>query len=67
MSTTARGDWFKSSYSNGSGGECVEAAFLGADTAVRDSKRPHDPHLTFTAPTWNAFVSALREDRMRAG
>ncbi|OAR25972.1 hypothetical protein A8W25_10770 [Streptomyces sp. ERV7] len=70
MSTTARtcsrGEWFKSSYSNGSGGECVEAAFLALGTAVRDSKHPRGPRLTFTGPAWDTFVTALRQDRMRA-
>ncbi|MFI1102478.1 DUF397 domain-containing protein [Streptomyces melanogenes] len=57
--------WFKSSYSNGSGGECVEAAFLTPGTAIRDSKHPTGPRLRFSAPSWEAFVTALRADRMR--
>ncbi|MEU4348718.1 DUF397 domain-containing protein [Streptomyces sp. NPDC023838] len=64
MSTTARGGWFKSSYSNGSGGECVEAAVLGPGMAVRDSKRPQGPRLSFADPSWEAFVDAVRADRM---
>ncbi|MFD9563636.1 DUF397 domain-containing protein [Streptomyces sp. NPDC059994] len=61
------GEWFRSSYSNGSGGECVEAAFLAPGTAIRDSKRPTGPRLRFSDPTWAAFVTAVRADRMRAG
>ncbi|MBD0747526.1 DUF397 domain-containing protein [Streptomyces sp. CBMA152] len=58
------GEWFKSSYSNGSGGECVEAAFLAGGAGVRDSKRPHGPRLTFADPAWAEFVGALRAGRM---
>ncbi|MFD9795805.1 DUF397 domain-containing protein [Streptomyces sp. NPDC059070] len=58
--------WVKSSYSGGSGTECVEASFATRSTAVRDSKRPHGPHLTFAAPSWEAFVAALQEDRLQA-
>lgn len=54
--------WFKSSYSGGDGGECVEIA---PDTArpavhVRDSKRPDGAHLAFAPGAWGGFVAALR-------
>ncbi|MFD0627071.1 DUF397 domain-containing protein [Streptomyces sanglieri] len=32
--------WFKSSYSGGSGTECVEVADLASVIGVRDSKQP---------------------------
>ncbi|MEV5531569.1 DUF397 domain-containing protein [Streptomyces prunicolor] len=41
--------WLKSSYSNDSGGNCVEIANLirtHTRIAVRDSKLPHGPALT---------------------
>ncbi|WP_328771310.1 DUF397 domain-containing protein [Streptomyces sp. NBC_00286] len=51
--------WFKSSYSNGAGGECVECAH-GADGAlVRDSKNADGPLLAIRAHAWEAFVRAL--------
>ena len=37
--------WFKSSYSSGSGGDCVEIADAGTAVLVRDSKRPGDAFL----------------------
>ncbi|MGW8882932.1 DUF397 domain-containing protein, partial [Streptomyces mirabilis] len=37
--------WRKSSYSNGTGGECVETADLQSTVSVRDSKQPHRPHI----------------------
>lgn len=57
--------WVKSSYSGGSGTECVEAAFAVPGTAIRDSKRPTGPRLRFSDPTWAAFVTAVRADRLR--
>jgi Domain of unknown function (DUF397) len=51
--------WFKSSYSNGSG-ECVEVALLGDAVAMRDSKDPAGPVLTFTPGEWDAFVRGVR-------
>ncbi|MFD9563638.1 DUF397 domain-containing protein [Streptomyces sp. NPDC059994] len=54
--------WFKSSYSGGNETECVEAAFVAPGTAIRDSKHPRGPHLTFAGPTWEVFVEALRRE-----
>ncbi|WP_078652699.1 DUF397 domain-containing protein [Streptomyces sp. NRRL F-525] len=52
--------WFKSSYSDDEGGECVEAAIPAPRTTIhiRDSKNPSGPQLTVTAASWAAFVSA---------
>ncbi|WP_405592565.1 DUF397 domain-containing protein [Streptomyces sp. NBC_01190] len=53
--------WFRSSYSNNSGGECVEGARLADGTvAVRDSKDPEGPALRFPAAAWSAFTLAFR-------
>ncbi|TNH22413.1 DUF397 domain-containing protein [Micromonospora orduensis] len=52
--------WRKSSRSSGNGGDCVEVADnLPGVVAVRDSKDPHGPALTFTPPTWRAFVAQV--------
>jgi len=54
-------DWFKSSYSNDQGGNCVEGARLAdGSRAVRDSKAPHGPALLFPAAAWTAFTTAVR-------
>ncbi|MCX4454375.1 DUF397 domain-containing protein [Streptomyces sp. NBC_01340] len=50
--------WFTSSYSNGAGGECVEAAFVPAGVLVRDSKVPGGPHVTVSAEAWHKFLTA---------
>lgn len=53
--------WHKSSYSNGWGGACVEVADLDSSgRAVRDSKDPAGPILTFTGAEWSAFTAGLR-------
>ncbi|MEV8522647.1 DUF397 domain-containing protein [Streptomyces sp. NPDC052000] len=56
--------WVKSSYSGGSGTECVETARLASRTAVRDSKRPGEPHISFSAATWAEFVHALKDEAL---
>jgi hypothetical protein len=57
----SRAAWRKSSRSNGSGGNCVEVASnLPGVVAVRDSKDPHGPRLTFTPAAWQAFTARVR-------
>ncbi len=48
--------WFKSSYSGGEGGDCVEVAASSGAVHVRDSKDRTGPVLSFTADEWAAFV-----------
>ncbi|WP_405897913.1 DUF397 domain-containing protein [Streptomyces sp. NBC_00727] len=52
--------WFRSSYSGGSGTECVEAAFVGEGAAVRDSKRPLQGQIRVNARAWAQFVRSAR-------
>jgi hypothetical protein len=57
----SRARWRKSSRSGDGGGDnCVEVAFVGAVTAVRDSKNPTGPALMFPHPTWRAFLTITR-------
>ncbi|MDO3701915.1 DUF397 domain-containing protein [Micromonospora sp. C28SCA-DRY-2] len=56
--TSAR--WRKSSRSNGQGGNCVEVADnLPGVVAVRDSKDPAGPALTFDPDAWRAFIAGV--------
>lgn len=57
--------WFKSSYSNNNGGNCLEVApgFPGV-VPVRDSKDPDGPLLVFPSPAWRAFVRAVRSGEL---
>ncbi|MGW4500516.1 DUF397 domain-containing protein [Micromonospora sp. NPDC004336] len=49
--------WRKSSRSGSSGGNCIEVADnLPGVVAVRDSKDPAGPALTFSPAAWRAFV-----------
>ena len=51
--------WRKSTYSDGNGGNCLEAA--SADViAVRDSTDREGATLEFTAGAWAQFVTVLR-------
>ena len=50
-------NWFKSSYSGGEGGECLEVAVTPDTIHLRDSKHPTGPHLTLSPTAWSAFVS----------
>ncbi|MBQ1094594.1 DUF397 domain-containing protein [Streptomyces sp. b94] len=53
--------WTKSSYSNGSGGDCVEVAEgIPKLVPVRDSKALDRPALLLTAHAWVPFVTALK-------
>ncbi|MEU5770725.1 DUF397 domain-containing protein [Streptomyces asoensis] len=55
--TVPESAWFKSSYSSGEGGECVEvAAHMATTVLVRDSKRPAEANLSFGAEAWTGFV-----------
>ncbi|WP_405807858.1 DUF397 domain-containing protein [Streptomyces sp. NBC_00210] len=49
--------WFKSSYSDGEGGACVEVATSPIAIHVRDSKTPRGPEFSVNPDAWSAFVS----------
>ncbi|WP_084264806.1 DUF397 domain-containing protein [Actinomadura macra] len=55
--------WRRSSYSTGTGGECVEVAALRPAVAVRDSKDPQGPRLSFTGADWTAFTGTIKAGR----
>lgn len=48
--------WFKSSYSAGDGGQCVEVAVAPGTVHVRDSKNKTGPVLAVASDEWAAFV-----------
>ncbi|MEU3141734.1 DUF397 domain-containing protein [Nocardiopsis alba] len=56
--SNARRTWHKSSYSNGSGGECVEVA-EGRTTHIRDTQNRALSELTLPAREWTALLSAV--------
>nr|WP_205718843.1 DUF397 domain-containing protein [Actinomadura sp. WMMA1423] len=59
MNLTTAG-WRKSSYSGGTGGECVEVAAVEGQLLVRDSKDPDGPCLGLTLVAARDLVGRLR-------
>ncbi|MEV7090527.1 DUF397 domain-containing protein [Streptomyces sp. NPDC093085] len=54
-------EWIRSSYSDGSGGQCVEVAHgVAGVVPVRDSKVSEGAVLVFAASAFGVFVAALR-------
>lgn len=45
----------------GEQGNCVEVADLGTAVAVRDSKEPDGPTLTFTPFEWECFLDGVNK------
>ncbi|MGW5335324.1 DUF397 domain-containing protein [Streptomyces bauhiniae] len=55
--------WRKSSYSGGSGGNCLEVNDTHpTHIPVRDSKAPLGPTLAFRPEAWSAFVEDFKRD-----
>jgi hypothetical protein len=55
-------NWRKSSYSGpDDGNECVEIANSPTHIAVRDSKTPAAPTLTFPTETFAAFLGGVKD------
>ncbi|MEU6085635.1 DUF397 domain-containing protein [Streptomyces sp. NPDC047085] len=49
--------WFKSSYSSGSGDNCIEVAHTPATIHVRDSKDQQGPTLALSPTAWADFLT----------
>ncbi|MFB4424181.1 DUF397 domain-containing protein [Streptomyces sp. QL37] len=63
MSTTELA-WFKSSYSGGGGGNCVEIAFGPGTVLVRDSKDTQQQALMVSPRAWSAFAGLAADSRV---
>lgn len=59
VSAVPESAWFKSSYSSGGGGECVEVATMTDTIHVRDSKDLAGPELTVSPDAWSSFVGLV--------
>ena len=58
------GDWRKSTYSDASGGQCVEVASDGT-VLVRDTTNRDGGTLAFSAPAWERFLGTIRSPEVR--
>jgi hypothetical protein len=52
-------DWRKSTYSGGSGGDCVEVA-SGSGVLVRDTTNREGGALTFSLEAWLQFIGGIK-------
>lgn len=60
--------WRKSSRSSSQGQNCVEiTASKPGIIAVRDSKNPGGPKLSFTSRDWGSFIQAVKDTEIRNG
>jgi len=64
MSAPSTHQWFKSSYSGGSGTECVECAYTSDEALIRDSKDQSGSSLAVRRQAWLAFTQALQDGGM---
>ncbi|MGP4083496.1 DUF397 domain-containing protein [Streptomyces sp. KR55] len=59
--------WRRSSYSNTTGGDCIEVAdSFPAIVPVRDSKAPDGPALVFEARAWSSFITTVKDGGLPA-
>jgi hypothetical protein len=56
MDDLTRIGWRRSTYSGANGGNCIEVGTAARAVAVRDSKDPRGPALTFAPGNWQAFT-----------
>ncbi|MFE2511611.1 DUF397 domain-containing protein [Streptomyces naganishii] len=63
MSTTELA-WFKSSYSGGGGGNCVEVAVRTEAVLVRDSKATDRQSLAVSRDAWSAFTTLASDSHV---
>jgi hypothetical protein len=54
------GDWRKSTYSDGSGGDCVETATGDGAILVRDTTDRTGVTLSVPASAWQNFLTRIR-------
>ncbi|HEY1823622.1 MAG TPA: DUF397 domain-containing protein [Trebonia sp.] len=53
-------NWRTSSYSSGSGGQCVATASADGAVTVRDSTDRNGSMLTISATAWSQFLTRVR-------
>ncbi|MEU0483188.1 DUF397 domain-containing protein [Streptosporangium sp. NPDC006013] len=57
--------WYKSTLSGTNNDNCVEVANLfSGGRAVRDSKNPNGPTLSFTPHAWRTFITDIKNSKL---
>ncbi|GLU45717.1 DUF397 domain-containing protein [Nocardiopsis ansamitocini] len=56
--------WHKSSYSNASGGNCVEVAETTDVVLVRDTQNRGLGHVGVSVEAWGAFLAEVKTGRL---
>ena len=54
------GDWRKSTYSDGNGGNCVEVADAHGSVLIRDTTDRDGVTLSLPSGVWQQFTNSLR-------
>jgi hypothetical protein len=57
---TSDNHWRKSSYSGGSGGDCIEIADQAGRLLVRDTKDRVGAALRFSSAAWRRFIGQVK-------
>jgi hypothetical protein len=52
--------WFRSSFSNGAGGECVECALTSGGVLIRDSKIAEAEAMAVKSAAWASFIQGVK-------
>ncbi|MFF9755949.1 DUF397 domain-containing protein [Streptomyces sp. NPDC014344] len=61
MTALSQLTWITSSYSGGSGTECVQCAHAETGTLIRDSKWVGGPVVRVESEAWCTFIRSLRQ------
>jgi hypothetical protein len=64
MFTTDKLVFFKSSYSGGSSGNCLEARTAADHVLLRDTQHRHLGHLEVPSAEWGALLGAVRRGEL---
>lgn len=64
---STEGTWYKSSYSSGAEGNCVEISPLTGAVGIRDSKDKEGPALLVSTTSWSMFIADVQAGRYDIG
>jgi Domain of unknown function (DUF397) len=59
--TDDRGITWRTSSRSNAGNDCVQIARTPAGIAIRDSKNPHQPHLTLSTAAFASLIAGIKQ------